>query len=214
MDFNLDDEQREKALKIAQLGKMVGGDERMDQYLMGELMSILLPPEPETDKVDELASAYALTEDPHLQDLLKQEVYKSQGIDPQERAQQEALMAKFGGEFAPGENPENDYYNTLMQQNPQLLEQYYSQKPDEEKFKWGAIPAGMGVGAGVGAGAGLAGGPLAGVTVPVGAGVGSIIGGIGGLIEAISDKNNESPKEKKKRLDRLIDQYQSNIPRD
>lgn len=208
----LSPEQKEKVKTIVTLGQTVGGNEKMDNYLMQQLMNVYLP---ETNSIDELASLYQLTGEESVKDDLLSEYYTSKGIDPKQRESNNIYSQKFAEDYALDDNKygdENARLQTLIQEHPELLTQYYEGSPEPEKFNWGSIGAGAATGAGVGAGAGLAGGPLAGISVPVGAGVGGIVGGIAGLINAISDKNTESDKEKRARLESLVSQYRSNLP--
>lgn len=208
----LSPEQKEKVKTIVTLGQTIGGNEKMDNYLMQQLMNVYMP---ETNSIDELASLYQLTGEESVKDDLLNEYYSSKGIDPKQRESNNIYSTKFAEDYALDDNKygdQNAVLQSIMQENPGLLAQYYEGTPKPEKFNWGSIGAGAATGAGVGAGAGLAGGPLAGISVPVGAGVGGIVGGIAGLINAISDKNTESDKEKRARLESLVSQYRSNLP--
>lgn len=208
----LSPEQKEKVKTIVTLGQTIGGNEKMDNYLMQQLMNVYMP---ETDSIDELASLYQLTGEESVKDDLLNEYYTSRGIDPKQRESNNIYSTKFSEDYALDDKKygdQNAVLQSIMQENPELLAQYYEGTPRPEKFNWGSIGAGAATGAGVGAGAGLAGGPLAGISVPVGAGVGGIVGGIAGLINAISDKNTESDKEKRARLESLVSQYRSNLP--
>jgi len=210
--MKLSKQQKEEAKKIAQLGVMFGGSKEMDNYLMQQMMGVLMP---ETNSIDELASLYQLTGEESVKDDLLSEYYTSKGIDPKQRESNNIYFQKFAEDYALDDKKygdENAYLQTLIQEHPELLTQYYEGSPEPEKFNWGSIGTGAATGAGVGAGAGLAGGPLAGISVPVGAGVGGVVGGIAGLINAISDKNTESEKEKRARLESLVSQYRSNLP--
>ena len=51
----LDDQQKQKVKTIVQLGQTIGGNEKIDNYLMQQLMNVYMP---ETDSIDELASLY------------------------------------------------------------------------------------------------------------------------------------------------------------
>ena len=202
MAFKLTKKQKEEAMKIAEMGSMFGGSKEVDQYLMEQMMNVLLP---QTDKVDELASLYSITKDDKVKSELLNEYYKTQGIDPAQKAQQEALMTQFGEEFPidSSDAGQNIAYQNFMQQNPEALSQYYTGK-EKEPFKWGWIPAGIGAGAAAGAGIGSLGGPIGTVG-------GGVVGGIAGLIGSIID-SGESGKEKEKRIKSLMEQYKSNIP--
>lgn len=210
--MKLSKQQKEEAKKIAQLGVMFGGSKEMDNYLMQQMMGVLMP---ETNSIDELASLYQLTGEESVKDDLLSEYYTSKGIDPKQRKSNNIYFQKFAEDYALDDSKygdENARLQALIQEHPELLTQYYEGSPKPEKFNWGSIGTGVATGAGVGAGAGLAGGPLAGISVPVGAGVGGVVGGIAGLINAISDKNTESEKEKRARLESLVSQYRSNLP--
>jgi len=200
--MNLSKEQKERLSTIIEIGGMFGGNESIDKVLMNEVFSVLLP---QTDKVDELASLYSITKDDKVKSELLNEYYKTQGIDPAQKAQQEALMTQFGEEFPidSSDAGQNIAYQNFMQQNPEALSQYYTGK-EKEPFKWGWIPAGIGAGAAAGAGIGSLGGPIGTVG-------GGVVGGIAGLIGSIID-SGESGKEKEKRIKSLMEQYQSNIP--
>ncbi|OQB07114.1 MAG: hypothetical protein BWY21_01740 [Parcubacteria group bacterium ADurb.Bin216] len=181
-------EQKQKVRTIVQLAQTFGGDEKMDNYLMSELMNVYLP-EDEGSQIDKLASAYSLTQDPEIGKQLTNSLYGELGIDPQKKAENDAIMAKFSGEFNPegDETGENTYFNTLVQQNPELAQQYFSGTPEQasfgERFMQGARP---------GQGKPFTGGVL------------------GGLLAGL--KSGESDKEKRARMNRLIEQYKSNIP--
>lgn len=208
----LDDKQKEKVKTIVQLGQTIGGNEEIDNYLMQQLMSVYFP---ETDSIDELASLYELTGDESVKKDLLNEYYTSRGLNPAEKEAENVYSQRFAEEYAPTDKTygsENATLQAIMNAHPELYSQYYEGTPEPEKFNWGNVGKGVATGAGIGTGAGLIGGPLAGVTVPVGAGVGSVLGGITGLITALSDKNTESEKEKRARLEKLISQYKPNIP--
>lgn len=194
----LSDQQKQKVKTIVQLGQTIGGNEKIDNYLMQQLMDVYMP---ETNKMDELASLYEITEDEGVKQELLNEYYKSQGIDTGEREQQNALFEQFSQEFPLDSKnaAKNALYQQQAKENPELITEYYNTKPEEE-FKWGAIP--------IGAGGGALAGSLFG---PAGAITGGAIGGIGGLIKSILD-SGESEREKEERLLRLIEQYKSNIP--
>lgn len=208
----LSPEQKEKVKTIVTLGQAIGGNEKIDNYLMQQLMNVYLP---ETNSIDELASLYQLTGEESVKDDLLREYYTSKGIDPEQRKLNNIYSQKFAEDYALDDEKygnENAYLQAIIQEHPELLTQYYEGSPKPEKFNWGSIGAGAATGAGVGVGAGLAGGPFAGISVPVGAGVGGVVGGIAGLINAISDKSTESEKEKRARLESLVSQYRSNLP--
>jgi hypothetical protein len=203
MAIKLSDKQRDEAMKIASLGAMFGGTKEMDSYLMQAMMNVLIP---ETDEMDEMASLYSLTEDEGLKQDMLSKYYEGQGIDPAKKAQEQALLAQFAEQF-PSESQDagkNISYQTFMQQNPEALSQYYEGTPDD-KFNWGYIPAGVGAGVATGAGVGALGGP-------VGALGGGAIGGIAGLIAALTT-GVEDKKKKEERIKSLMEQYQSNIPK-
>lgn len=206
--MTLEKEQKEQLLQIVEIGKALGGSQQIDQMLMGEVMKILMPSQ--DSKMDELASLYSMTGDESVKSQLLAEYQSQQGINPEDQA----LMEKFSTEFS-GEDAEfgadNKYMQTLATQSPEMLREFYNTPREKEEFDWKQIPKGAAAGAGVGAGGGaLFGGiPGAGIGTVVGAGLGTI----GGLIGAITDQKNESDKEKRARLESLVSQYQSNLPR-
>lgn len=205
----LSPEQKEKVKTIVTLGQAIGGNEKMDNYLMQQLMNVYLP---ETNSIDELASLYQLTGEESVKDDLLSEYYTSKGIDPKQRVSNNIYSQKFAEDYALDDNKygdENARLQTLIQENPELLAQYYEGSPEPEKFKWKNIGIGMGSGAAAGAGAGAI---LGGLGAIPGSILGTAAGGIGGLITAISDKNTENAKEKRARLESLVSQYRSNLP--
>ena len=207
--MKLSKQQKEEAKKIAQLGMMFGGNEEMDNYLMQQMMGVLMP---ETNSIDELASLYQLTGEESVKDDLLSEYYTSKGIDPKQRESNSIYSTKFAEDYALDDKKygdENAYLQAIIQEHPELLTQYYEGSPKPEKFKWGNIGIGAGSGAGVGAGVGAA---IGGVGAIPGSIIGAGIGGIGGLITAINDKKTENDKEKRARLESLVSQYRSNLP--
>lgn len=205
----LSPEQKEKVKTIVTLGQTIGGNEKMDNYLMQQLMNVYMP---ETDSIDELASLYQLTGEESVKDDLLNEYYTSRGIDPKQRGSNNIYSTKFSEDYALDDKKygdENAVLQAIMQENPELLAQYYEGTPLPEKFEWKNIPIGMGSGAAVGAGAGAI---LGGLGAIPGSILGTAAGGIGGLITAISDKNTENAKEKRARLESLVSQYRSNLP--
>ena len=206
----LSPEQKEKVKTIVTLGQTIGGNEKMDNYLMQQLMNVYMP---ETDSIDELASLYQLTGEESVKDDLLNEYYTSRGIDPKQRESNNIYSTKFSEDYALDDKKygdQNAVLQSIMQENPELLAQYYEGTPRPEKFKWKNIGIGMGSGAAAGAGAGaILGG---GVGAIPGSIIGAGVGGIGGLITAISDKNTENAKEKRARLESLVSQYRSNLP--
>lgn len=205
----LSPEQKEKVKTIVTLGQAIGGNEKMDNYLMQQLMNVYLP---ETNSIDELASLYQLTGEESVKDDLLSEYYTSKGIDPKQRVSNNIYSQKFAGDYALDDKKygdENARLQTLIQEHPELLTQYYEGSPEPEKFKWKNIGIGMGSGAAAGAGAGAM---FGGVGAIPGSILGAAAGGIGGLITAISDKKTENAKEKRARLESLVSQYRSNLP--
>lgn len=206
----LSPEQKEKVKTIVTLGQTIGGNEKVDNYLMQQLMNVYMP---ETDSIDELASLYQLTGEESVKDDLLNEYYSSRGIDPKQRESNNIYSTKFSEDYALDDKKygdQNAVLQSIMQENPELLAQYYEGTPLPEKFKWKNIGIGMGSGAAAGAGAGAIFG--GGVGAIPGSIIGAGIGGIGGLISAISDKNTENAKEKRARLENLVSQYRSNLP--
>lgn len=209
----LSPEQKEKVKTIVTLGQTIGGNEKMDNYLMQQLMNVYLP---ETNSIDELASLYQLTGEESVKDDLLSEYYTSKGIDPKQRESNNIYSTKFSEDYALDDKKygdENAVLQSIIQENPELLAQYYEGTPKPEKFKWKNIGIGMGSGAAAGAGAGaMLSLPAGGVGAIPGSILGAGVGGIGGLITAISDKNTENAKEKRARLESLVSQYRSNLP--
>jgi hypothetical protein len=203
MAIKLSDKQRDEAMKIASLGAMFGGTKEMDSYLMQAMMNVLIP---ETDEMDEMASLYSLTEDEGLKQDMLSKYYEGQGIDPAKKAQEEALLAQFAEQF-PSESQDagkNISYQTFMQQNPEALSQYYDSKPSYE----GEMSNLAAIGGGIGAGA-LTGGGIVG---PPGILIGGLLGGGLGLGSTLI-RGNERKKEEEQRIKSLMEQYQSNIPK-
>ncbi len=206
---NLTDEQLEKLLIIAQMMEKAQGDDTLVNELNKQALTVLLP---ETDSIDELASLYQLTGEESVKDDLLNEYYTSRGIDPKQRGSNNIYSTKFSEDYALDDKKygdENAVLQAIMQENPELLAQYYEGTPKPEKFKWKNIGIGMGSGAAAGAGAGAM---FGGVGAIPGSILGAGIGGIGGLITAIADKNTENAKEKRARLESLVSQYRSNLP--
>lgn len=206
---NLSDEDLQKLLIISQMMERSQGDKNTINALNEYAVSVLLP---ETNKIDELASLYSITEDESVKDDLLSEYYTSKGIDPKQRKSNNIYSQKFAEDYALDDKKygdENAYLQTIIQEHPELLTQYYEGSPEPEKFKWGNIGIGAGSGAAAGAGAGAI---FGGIGAVPGSIVGAGIGGIGGLIAAISDKNTENDKEKRARLESLVSQYRSNLP--
>jgi len=190
MAIKLSDKQRDEAMKIASLGAMFGGTKEMDSYLMQAMMNVLIP---ETDEMDEMASLYSLTEDEGLKQDMLSKYYEGQGIDPAKKAQEESQDAG-----------KNISYQTFMQQNPEALSQYYDSKPSYE----GEMSNLAAIGGGIGAGA-LTGGGIVG---PPGILIGGLLGGGLGLGSTLI-RGNERKKEEEQRIKSLMEQYQSNIPK-
>ncbi len=205
----LSPEQKEKVKTIVTLGQAIGGNEKIDNYLMQQLMNVYLP---ETNSIDELASLYQLTGEESVKDDLLREYYTSKGIDPKQRVLNNIYSQKFAEDYALDDEKygnENAYLQAIVQEHPELLTQYYEGSPEPEKFKWGNIGVGAGSGAALGAGAGSI---FSGIGAIPGSIVGGVGGGIAGLITALSDKNTENAREKRARLERLVSQYRSNLP--
>lgn len=205
----LSPEQKEKVKTIVTLGQTIGGNEKVDNYLMQQLMNVYMP---ETDSIDELASLYQLTGEESVKDDLLSEYYTSKGIDPKQRGSNNIYSTKFSEDYALDDKKygdENAVLQSIMQENPELLAQYYEGTPRPEKFEWKNIPIGMGSGAAAGAGAGAIFGGLGAIPGSI---LGTAAGGIGGLITAISDKKTENAEEKRARLKSLVSQYRSNLP--
>jgi len=206
---NLSDEDLQKLLIIAQMTEKSQGDKNTINALNEYALSVLLP---ETNKMDELASLYSITGDEKVKSELLNEYYKTQGIDPKQRVLSNIYSQKFAEDYALDDKKygdENAYLQTIIQEHPELLAQYYEGTPLPEKFKWKNIGIGMGSGAAAGAGAGAVFGGLGALPGSI---IGAGIGGIGGLITAISDKNTENAKDKRARLESLVSQYRSNLP--
>jgi len=206
----LSPEQKEKVKTIVTLGQAIGGNEKIDNYLMQQLVNVYMP---ETDSIDELASLYQLTGEESVKDDLLREYYTSKGIDPKQRMLNNIYSKKFAEDYALDDEKygnENAYLQAIVQEHPELLAQYYEGSPEPEKFKWKNIGIGMGSGAAAGAGVGAMFGGLGAIPGSI---LGAGIGGIGGLITAIADKNTENAKEKRARLESLVSQYRSNLPK-
>ena len=171
---NLDPKKKEEIKTIIELGKTFGGTPEVDEYLMGRLMSVYLPEE--TSNVDTLASAYALTEDEAIKQLLNQELYKQVGLNPETATRNQTYMSAFKQEFPIEGNPANANLWAVVQEHPEILEQYYNPAIQE-------MPSLGGVGTGT--------------TLP-------------GVSTA---PKNESEKERRRRLESLVSQYTSNLPK-
>lgn len=196
MALKLSNTQRDEVSKIIELGNALGGSEDIDNYLMEKLFAVLLPEDSGEDtKMNDLATLYGATEDPDYAAQLKDEYYKSQGIDPAQKAKEDALLEQFAGEYE--NNPNSRYYEAIAQQNPGLLEQYYNEAPQSttfgERYKQGVESTYDDFG-------GILGNIL-GASLP---------GKISGLISGF--KGGESANEKEKRLKSLIEQYKSSLP--
>ena len=100
---NLDPERKEKIKTIVELGKAFGGTPEVDDYLMGELLSVYLPEE--TSNIDTLASAYSLTEDEAIKSLLTKELYKTLGMNPEDATKTQTYLNAFKQEFPIEGNP-------------------------------------------------------------------------------------------------------------
>lgn len=172
---NLDPKKKEEIKTIIELGKTFGGTPEVDEYLMGRLMSVYLPEE--TSNVDTLASAYALTEDEAIKQLLNQELYKQVGLNPETATRNQTYMSAFKQEFPIEGNPANASLWSVVQEHPEILEQYYN-PPAQEIPNLGGIETGT---------------VFPGTSVPA--------------------KKNESEKKRRERLESLISQYQSNLPK-
>ena len=171
---NLDPERKEKIKTIVELGKAFGGTPEVDDYLMGELLSVYLPKE--TSNIDTLASAYSLTEDESIKNLLTKELYKTLGMNPEDATKNQTYMNAFRQEFPIEGNPANASLWTAVQEHPEVLEKYYNPTIQE-------MPSLGGVGTGT---------TLPGVSVA---------------------PKNESEKERRRRLESLVSQYTSNLPK-
>jgi len=186
----LSDQQKEQVKTIVTLGQTIGGNEKMDNYLMQQLMGVYMP---EVDKVGELASLYGITEDEQVKKDLLKEYYNSRGMEysgdsassPDSVAQQ-ALLEKFKRSYSTdiGNDKkayENAQFQSAVTQNPEILDQYYSyEQPDRT------------VGEAWSSNKGLLKSPM------------SFLSQLGG---------GETSKQKRARLQKLIEQYKSNIPR-
>lgn len=170
----LDPERKEKIKTIVELGKAFGGTPEVDDYLMGQLLSVYLPKE--TSNIDTLASAYSLTEDESIKNLLNKELYKMLGMNPEDATKNQTYMNAFRQEFPIEGNPANASLWTAVQEHPEVLEQYYNPTIQE-------MPSLGGVGTGT---------TLPGVSVA---------------------PKNESEKERRRRLESLVSQYTSNLPK-
>lgn len=166
----LDPERKEKIKTIVELGKAFGGTPEVDDYLMGELLSVYLPKE--TSNIDTLASAYSLTEDESIKNLLNKELYKMLGMNPEDATKTQTYLNAFKQEFPIEGNPANASLWTAVQEHPEILEQYYN--PTIVPFSGGANVSLPGVS-----------------TAP----------------------KNESEKERRRRLESLVSQYTSNLPK-
>lgn len=161
-------EQKQQVRTIVQLGQSIGGTEEIDNYLMSQLMNVYMP---ETDKIDDLASAYEITEDPTIKSELTNSLFKKLGINPEQKALDETLFKSFAEKYPIEQNDnkrayENAQFQTMMQQSPEMLRQFYQGTPERN------------------------------MSSPISA----IFSG-------------ESEKEKRARLQSLLSQYQSNLPR-
>lgn len=171
---NLDPERKEKIKTIIELGKAIGGTPEIDNYLTEQLLSTYLPQE--TSNIDTLASAYSLTEDESIKNLLTKELYKTLGMNPEDATKNQTYMNAFKQEFPIEGNPANASLWTAVQEHPEVLEQYYNPTIQE-------MPSLGGVGTGT---------TLPGVSVA---------------------PKNESEKERRRRLESLVSQYTSNLPK-
>lgn len=131
---NLDPERKEKIKTIVELGKAFGGTPEVDDYLMGELLSVYLPEE--TSNIDTLASAYSLTEDEAIKSLLTKELYKTLGMNPEDATKTQTYLNAFKQEFPIEGNPANANLWAVVQEHPEILEQYYN--PTIVPFSGGA----------------------------------------------------------------------------
>lgn len=139
MDFSkLNDEKKNRLKTILELGKVFGGTKEADQFLMGEMMNVLLP---ETDKLDEIASAGTVLNDiggaeTPMGKLFLNEWYKQNGVNPDAQNTQDVLMGQFKQEFPTDvQDPtQNMQMQDLVAQNPQLLQQYYNTTPEKGSF--------------------------------------------------------------------------------
>ena len=133
MVMNLSDEQKNELRKIIEIGKVMGGSQEMDSMLVSQMMSVLMP---ETDRVDDLASAYGVlsnagVEDTGLQGELKSEIYNQLGMDSSRSATNDILQKKFLQDFSTDiGNAKKLARNLELQRqaevNPGLIEQYYT----------------------------------------------------------------------------------------
>lgn len=193
---NLDPEKQQRIKTIVELGQMFGGTPEMDEYLIGQLMNVYLPEE-ETSDIDKLASAYSLTEDEDIRELLNQELYKDLGIEQNQTGMTgldeeiySPLFESFANQYSTDKGNrqqalENAKYQQLMKENPQALEQFYGyQQPNRS--------------------------------------LGQSIEDLGGVWGTLKKSpytllsqmfGGETKDQERKRLESLLQQYQSNIPK-
>lgn len=132
-------EQKKQVKTIIELGQQFGNDESMANYLMGQLMDVYMPKEdPQETRINELGSAYELTQDENIKNLLNEELYKRLGMDPQAEAEKQALLTQFQTEF-PTDNEDAAQNALIMSQaqaNPELVKQYLaSSAPQPSPFQ-------------------------------------------------------------------------------